>query len=181
VSTKLSVEQVLANLEQQMAFHQEREAHHAEQEAYHQAQEVFHREQREAHAAEHAVVRQHYEAFKATAGTAAELAARTVTAPPEPLPQEKPPPPEPPEEEALPDDPAHCAQLVARWVTGLAAGVVFGPTQAAGEVNRRFHRQLSKPADVRGASVALRRLLARGVIRRVRKGKAHHEALYSKV
>src|SRR3954470_21625842 len=87
MSSELSVAQVLAKLEAQMAYHREREAHHAEQESFHQ-------EKRAHHAAEYETVAHHYDAFKATAGAAAEIAVRsTVPAPPEP------PPPAPVEEE----------------------------------------------------------------------------------
>src|SRR5436305_411261 len=82
MSSQLSVAQVLANLEEQMRFHREREAEHA-------AQEAFHRDQRAVHAAEYETVARHYEAFKASAAGAAEIAARSgVPAPPpeEPLP-----------------------------------------------------------------------------------------------
>lgn len=71
--------------------------------------------------------------------------------------------------------------MVIRWVQGLPAGEVFGPSRAAEEVNRRFGRHLSKPADLRLASSALRRLRAHGVIRVARSGTAHHEALYEKI
>lgn len=64
---------------------------------------------------------------------------------------------------------------------GLPAGEVFGPSRAAAEVNRRFGRHLSRPADPRLASSALRHLRARGVLRVVKKGSAHQEALYAKV
>src|SRR5436305_13582735 len=80
MSSQLSVAQVLANLEAQMAFHQEREAHHTQQEA-------LHREQRAVHAAEHEKVARAYEAFKASAGGAAEIAARPTV-----FPETSPPP-----------------------------------------------------------------------------------------
>ncbi|HEX9944175.1 MAG TPA: hypothetical protein VGG03_19355 [Thermoanaerobaculia bacterium] len=165
-STQLSVAQVLANLESQMAFHQEKEAHHAEQ-------EVFHREQRALHAAEYENVTKHYEAFKATAGGAAEIAARTaIAAAPEPPPREEPPPP--------PAGPTLPSRLVARWVEEIPAGEVFAPSRVAAEVNRRYGRELRKPIDSRLASTALRRLRAEGTLRLVEKGTAHREALYAK-
>jgi hypothetical protein len=68
MSSQLSVAQVLTSLEQQMRFHREREAEHA-------AQEAFHRDQRALHAAEYETVARHYEAFKASASAAAEMAA----------------------------------------------------------------------------------------------------------
>src|SRR6185295_8861652 len=64
VSSELSVAQVLANLEAQMKSHRDQEEHHASREAHH-------REQRAVHAAELETIARHYEAFKATAGSAA--------------------------------------------------------------------------------------------------------------
>lgn len=159
LSSQLSVAQVLANLEAQMALHREREAHHA-------AQEAFHREQRAVHAAEYETVARHYEAFKASAGGAAEIAARTSA------------PPEPPREMARPDGPTLPSRLVARVVAEIPAGESFGPSRVVAEVNRRFRGELRRPIDSRLASTALRRLLAEGRLRLVEKGTAHHEAVY---
>jgi hypothetical protein len=176
VSAKLSLEEILARLERKMAFHREREAYHAGQESYHQEQEVFHRDQRAFHAAELATIAQHYEAFKASAGPAAEIAGRNDGALPEPPPQE------PPADEAAPQGiEARRSRMIVRWVQGLPAGEVFGPSRAAEEINRRFGRYLAKPADLRVASSALRRLLAQGVLRIAQRGTAHHESLYEKV
>jgi hypothetical protein len=178
LSAKLSVEEVLASLEAQMAFHEERAAHHDVQAAFHREQEAFHRDRRDLHVAEHEAVARQYEAFKAAAGPAVATAARAVR--PEPPPQE-PPKEEPPvEEPPLKGLAATRSRLVRRWVAELPAGEVFGPSRAAAEVNRRFHRHLSKPADIRVASSALRRLLAEGAIRLAQRGTAHHEALYTK-
>ena len=149
-----------------MAFHKERQAHHAQQEA-------FHREQQTLHAAEYEHVAKHYEAFKATAGTAAEIAARTAAAPaPEPPRREEPPPAR--------SEPVRPSRLVARWIAELPAGEVFAASRVAAEVNRRYRRELRKPLDSRLASTALRRLLANGEIRLVEKGAAHREALYTR-
>ena len=161
MSSELSVAQVLANLEAQMRFHREQEAHHA-------GQEVFHREQRAVHAAEYETVARHYEAFKASASGAAEIAARRKA--PEP------PPAEPP----WPSGPSLPSRLVARVVEEMPAGETFSPSRIADEVNRRYSRELRKPIDSRLASTALRRLLAYGEIRRVEKGTAHREAIYTR-
>lgn len=166
MSSQLSVAQVLANLEAQMARLKEREAHHAQQ-------EVFHREQRALHAAEYAEVAQHYEAFSASAGKAAEIAARFGVPAPGPVPV---PAPEPP----LPTQPTLPSRLVARLVNELPAEEVFGSRRVAAEVNRRFARELRKPMDARLASTALRRLLADGTLRLAQKGTAYHEALYTR-
>lgn len=164
MSAELSVAQVLANLEKQMAFHQEQEARHAEQ-------EVFHREQRAVHAADYETVARHYEAFKATSGIAAEIAARTATVvPPEP------PPPAP----SAPVKPTLPSRLVARLVAELPAGEVFAPSRVAAEVNRRYRQELRKPMGPRLASTVLRRLLAEGAVELVEKGTPHHPAVYAK-
>lgn len=179
VSVKLSLEQVLANLEAQVAFHKEREAEHARQEVWHQEQALFHKEQRARHAAEHEEVCRHYETFKATALPAAEVAARAVVPPPPAVPEE-PPLAEPPLEEEPLEAPYPRARLVARWVEKLPAGEVFGAARAVEEVNRRYARDLAKPATFRQASATLRRLCDHGVIRLVRQGGAHQESLYTK-
>jgi ribosomal protein S25 len=153
---------VLANLEAQMRFHREQETHHAEQ-------EVFHQEQRAVHAAEYETVARHYEAFKASASGAAEIAARRAAA--------SPPPPEEPQQPLKPSLPS---RLVARAVEEIPEGETFSPSRIADEVNRRYPRELRRPIDSRLASTALRRLLAYGEIRLVEKGTAHREAIYTR-
>jgi len=161
VSSQLSVAQVLASLEEQMRFHREREAEHA-------AQEAFHREKRAHHAAEYETVARHYESFKTSASAAAEIAARSgVPAPPPATP-------------AAPLKPQLPSRLVARAVAEMPAGESFVPSRIAAEVNRRYSRELRKPIDSRLASTALRRLMAQGEIRLVRKGTPHHEAVYAR-
>jgi hypothetical protein len=161
VSSQLSVAQVLANLEEQMRFHREREAEHATQEA-------FHRDKRAHHATEHESISRHYEAFKASASAAAEIAARSSVP--------APPPPEP----AAPLKPQLPSRLVARAVAEMPADATLTPTTIAGEVNRRYSRELRKPIDSRLASTALRRLTEQGRVRLVQKGTAHREAIYSR-
>lgn len=153
---------MLASLEAQMAVLKEREAHHAEQES-------FHREQRALFTAEYEDVAQHYEAFSASAGKAAEIAARSGAPAPAPVPA----PPRP-------TKPTLPSRLVARLVKELPAEEVFGSSHVAVEVNRRFARELRKPMDARLASAALRRLVADGTLRLAQKGSAYHEALYSR-
>jgi hypothetical protein len=161
VSSQLSVAQVLANLEEQMRFHRERETEHA-------AQEAFHRDKRAHHAAEYETVARHYEAFKASASAAAEIAARSSVP--------APPPPEPP----APLKPQLPSRLVARAVYQMPADATFTPSVIASEVNKRYSRELRKPIDSRLASTALRRLMAQGQIRLAQKGTAHREAVYAR-
>lgn len=161
MSSELSVAQVLANLEEQMRFHREQEAHH-------EAQETAHREQRAIHAAEYETVARHYEAFKASAAGAAEIAARR-----------KDPAPPPAAEPQQPLKPSLPSRLVARAVAEMPAGETFSSSRIADEVNQRYSRELRKPIDSRLASTALRRMLAYGEIRLVEKGTAHREAIYT--
>ncbi len=62
----------------------------------------------------------------------------------------------------------------------LQDGEVFGPTRIADELNRRYGRALTRPADSRFTSSALRRLLAAGWLELVQKGTPHNEAMYRK-
>ncbi|MBW8878852.1 MAG: hypothetical protein JF614_28190 [Acidobacteria bacterium] len=160
MSSELSVAEILANLEAQMAVHRERADHHAQQAAFHQ-------EQRDLHAAEYESIARHYEAFKASAGAATEIAVRVgaVALSAETLPPVKLPLP---------------SRLVARLVAEVPAGHAFGSRWVAEEVNRRFASELRQPLDSRLASTALRRLLTYGELRLVQKGTAHHEALYAR-
>jgi hypothetical protein len=157
MSSQLSVAEILARLEAEMAFHRERESHHAQHEA-------FHREQRTSHGAEYEKVASNYEAFKASAETASEIAGRAAALVPPPQPVKR----------VLP------SRLVARWVQESPAGEIFAPTRVSEEVKRRFGAELSRPMSSRLASTALRRLLSYGEVRLVKKGTAHREALYTR-
>ncbi len=165
MSAKLSVEDVLSTLEARAVFHREREAFHAEK-------EVHHREQRTLHAAELARVQESLESFRAAAPTALELARERVG----------------PVQESAPD-PAVLEDLTAsgrtpgsrrirRVVANWDPEKPFGPTEVAGEVNRRYRGLIRKPIGTRAASDVLRRMHAEGQIALVRPGKAFHEALY---
>src|ERR1044071_5496025 len=67
MSTALSVAEILDNLAKRIAWHREKAAFHAQQESHHREQSAF-------HTAELEKVTQHFEAFKATALAAADLA-----------------------------------------------------------------------------------------------------------
>lgn len=159
MSSKLSVEDVLANLEKKLAFHREQEIFHTQQEAHH-------REQSALHAAEIEKVAQHLEAFKTVALPAAELAT-------------PPPAPRLPEETDLGPRPL-ISKLITRVVASSPAGETLTPSSVAAEVNRRYPAKLKYLIDARLASVTLRRLRDDGRLRLVREGKAHHEAVYTK-
>lgn len=163
MSSKLSVEQVLANLEKRLKLHREQEALHARQEAHH-------REQRELHAAEVEKVSQGLEAFRGIAPVAVELA-RPVPAPSIPAAEE---------EKLPPSGRLMASRLVRLTVQRPSFAEPFGPSAVTNEVNRRFAGRLRKPIGERMVSNVLRRMLAEGEIQLAREGKAFHEALYTR-
>lgn len=164
MSAMLSVAEVLAHMEAQLARHKERETYHGEQEAYH-------RDQKALHSVEHETILQHYEAFKATAGVAVEIAARTAEA-------REPEAPNPPE--LQPGQRIIRSRLAARVLEDIPEGHTFGAAWVADEVNRRYGQYLKKPANARLVSAALRRKEANGELRLVQEGGAHREAVYAK-
>jgi len=161
MSAKLSVEEVLANLEQRAVFHREQEALHAQTAAHHQAEQAL-------HAAELAKVLQSLEAFRAVASAAVDLA------------QPVPVPPDPSAEIQEADLPPPGRLMVSRLIRlvverpGLAEP--FGASAA--EINRRFAARLREPVQTPTVSNVLRRMLDEGRLRIAQKGKAFHEALY---
>ena len=159
MSSKLSIEEVLDNLEKRAAFHRDREAFHGQQEAHHQ-------EQRALHAAELEKVLQSLESFRTIAATAVDLAqpvpVKRITEP------EKLPPP----------GRKMVSQLLRLIVQNPSFAEPFGPAAVVAEANRRFADRLPKPAEHRMVSNVLRRLVAEGVLQVAREGKAHIEALY---
>jgi hypothetical protein len=163
MSSKLSVEEVLANLEQRAVSLREQEAFHAQQ-------EVHHREQRALCAAELEKVQQSLEAFRAVAATAVDLAlplaASAVsggTAAAEALP---------------PPGRLQVSRLLRMVIENPDLEEPFGATAVAAEANRRFADRLREPIGPRTASDVLRRMLAEGKVQLAREGKAFHEALY---
>jgi hypothetical protein len=164
MSGNVTVAEILANLQTRIAFHRDQEALHAGREAYH-------RDQRAHHAAELEKVTQHFEAFQASAGAAADLAR-------EPLPSRS----AEPVEEAAPDPgrKPRISHLVGKVIEGKPDGEPFGAAAVAEEVNRRFGHLMKKPLDPRLASVVLRRLRDARRLHVVREGKAHQETLYAK-
>lgn len=159
MSKSLSVAQMLANLEARIASLRERRAFHAEQEAHH-------RDQLALHDAELQKVVERFEAFKAAAEAAEELA-------------------QPPAPAARPEGPIPTfgnrpmvSRLVARVVESWPAGEELGARSVAVEVNRRYRDVLKKPVASGTVSVVLRRLRDARHIQQVRPGKALYEALY---
>lgn len=165
MSSKLSVEEVLSNLEQRAVFHREQEALHARQAVHHQ-------EQQELHGAELAKVLESLEAFRGVAASAVDLA-RPLPPPPGPAggvaPAKLPPPGR-----------NRVASLLKLTAQSPDLPEPFGATALAAETSRRFAAHLANPIDARTASDVLRRMLAEGEIRLVREGKPFHEALYAR-
>lgn len=160
MSSKLSVEEVLSNLEERAAFHRAQEALHAQQEAHHH-------EQRAHHAAELEKVLQSLEAFRPVAAAAVDMA--------------QPPPSLAGEEDPLP--PAGrlmVSRLLRRVIENSALPEPFGAAAVAAEANRLFADRLPGPVSARTASDVLRRMLAEGAIQLAQKGTARHEALYQR-
>lgn len=159
MSSELSLSQILATLEAKIALHREKEVYHAEQ-------EVFHREQRALQVAELATSVEQYEAFKAVAGPAAEMASSFTPAATKSV-------------EEIPSTTVR-SKLVSQVVASLPAGEIFSPSRISAELNRRYGKHLRTPASTRMVSNALRRLLAEGEVRLVQQGGPYHEALYTK-
>lgn len=162
MNPNLSVAQIVTDLETQIAHFQSQEAFHAQQEA-------FHREQRELNAAELASVRKRYEAFKTAAqavSEAADRASQVIRA------------------RQLEEDTSlritTVSKLIARVVEAKPEHETFGPTAVAQEVNARFGKKLRRPLDSRAVSVTLRRMESDGRIHLVQKGRAFHEAVYTR-
>lgn len=166
MSTALSVAEILDKLTKRIAWHREKAAFHAQQESHHREQSAF-------HTAELERVSRHFEAFKATALAAADLA---QAGPPQPAMAEM-------EEEDVREfigKRIKVSRLIARAVERLGDGETFGAARVAAETNRRFESRLRRPVDARAASVVLRRLSTAGRLQLVRQGKAAKEALYRK-
>lgn len=161
MSSKLSVEDVLANLEARAAFHREQEGLHAQQEAHH-------RDQRVAHAAELEKVLQSLETFRTAASSAVDLA--------QPVARKTVPVAEGPK--LPPPGRLRAGRLVRLVAESLEEP--FVPAAVAAEANRRFASHLKKPISSRAASDVLRRMLAEGTLKLVRKGTAFHEAQYAR-
>jgi len=153
MSSKLSVAEVLSNLESRAAFHREREAFHA-------AQEEQHRQERARHAAELEKVLHNLEAFRAVSSTAVEIVQQAVQAP-KPM-------------EPRVDLPASGNPMASRFIRAVIEsqpeGDSFGASLITAEVNRRFADRLRHPVNTRAASDVLRRMNNAGQIRLVRPG-----------
>lgn len=172
MSAKLSVEEVVGNLERRVAFHREQEALHAQQVIFHTQQGEHHREQQALHAAEVQKVLQSLETFRTAAGTAVDLA--------QALPAAAQPAAAAGETRLPPRNRKMVGRLIKLATESPGLAEPFGPTDVAAEANRRFAGRLSEPVGPRTASDVLRRMLAEGGLRLVREGKPFQEALYAR-
>ena len=161
METTLSVAAILSSLEAQIAEQREQEAFHAER-------ETFHRGLRERHVAELERLVQHFEAFKASAASAAELAVRRPAAPPPP----------PPDDSLPPGRKVSINKLVVKVIEGKGLQEPFGPREIAEEINRRFGGKLKKLIDVPQVSVSLRWLASTRRVFRLKKGRPHSGSQY---
>ncbi len=152
----VSVAEVLANLEERIAFHRQQADFHAQQ-------EVHHRDQNAVHLAELKRVTEHFEAFKAVALSAVEVAQERRTAPPQPI-------EEPEDDSEFIGKRIMPSRLVARVVDRMPDDATFGARQVTAEVNRRYKDKLRKPVQARAVSITLRRLQANGRLLLVRQG-----------
>ena len=162
MSTKLSIAEILAKLEARVEFHRQQASHHV-------AREAWHREQSTHHSAELEKVLARFEAFKATATEAADLAVESV------MPQ-----PAGPVDDLPPGKTFTKSKLILRVVQSMEEGTPFSAAQVTAEVNRRFRERMKKPVDRRVVSTNLRRLRDAGQIREVEEGRSFHEAKYSR-
>lgn len=157
--SKLSIAEVLVDLEAQIAELEKQDAFHAER-------EDFHRRQRAEYAGRLETIRTRCEAFRAAAAEATEVV--RVPAPVRPA-------------AAGPEDsgvPSTVSKLAARIVSGKKEDERFTASELAAEINRRFPKSLRKPVAPRPVALALRRLLDQGQVREVEKGRPFHEAVY---
>ena len=159
MSLKLSVEEMLSHLERRVVSLREQEALHARQ-------EVHHREQRALVAAELEKVAQSLESFRGVAMAAADLVGPVEV--------------KPAAEELPPPGRLMVGRLIQLAVEGPGLQEPFSPDAVAVEANRRFADRLDKPIGARTASDILRRMLAMGKVRLVRKGKGSQQALYAR-
>jgi hypothetical protein len=161
LSAKLSVEEVLSQLEARAAALRAEEASHAEQEA-------LHKRQRESCAAELEKVLTALESFRSAAADAVPFAEAAGAKPKAKEVPEKLPPP----------GRLMVSRLLRLAIESPDLPEPFGATAVAAEANRRFANRLRELVAPRTASDVLRRMLGEGKLELVRKGKAQHEAIY---
>ncbi|HVG10226.1 MAG TPA: hypothetical protein VNM67_21160 [Thermoanaerobaculia bacterium] len=162
MGSNLPVGEMLARLERKIA-------HHKEQGEVHARQEAVHAEQRALHEAEHRKAAERYEALKAASAAAGELVVDVRPTLPAALPRE------------VASGGWHwIAKLMELVIETKAPGEAFSATSLIHEIYGQWGPQLRHEIDPRSAAVTLRRWAAEGLLEIVRKGRAHHEGLYTK-
>ena len=164
MSSNLSVAEMLAHLQGKIAYHKEQQEMHAKQEA-------FHAEQRAVHEAEHRKVVERFEALQAASMAAGELLVDVKPSAPRPAPAPK---------EVKSDGWHWLADLLERVIETKGQDEVFGATTLVDEILELWGSKLRHGIDPRSAQTTLRRWARDGRLDVVRKGRAHHEALYTK-
>jgi hypothetical protein len=160
MTLNVSVGELLESLGRKIAFHREQAASHAREEELHRGQRTLHETELE-------LATRHFEALKAAAVPAAELASSA----PAPGPAA-----EPVEDDADIGSDPKLTTLISRILRGRTNGEPFGPAALTQEIHQRFNLD----ADVRSVSAALRRMCRKQQVRLIHKGGAHREALYAK-
>ena len=157
----LSLDEIVSRLESQIAFHRERRTSRRAGGGPPGGESAPRGRAR--------TLTRSLESLKAVGATAASLASRSL----------------PPRSRSSPPDPdagrrLSLMRMVTRVVEALGPGEVFGPKAVTEELNRRYQDRLRRPVPERLVSINLRRLLDAGRLRAVRKGRPHHEALFSR-
>jgi hypothetical protein len=132
-------------------------AHHREREAFHASQEALHRDERALHAAELERLTKNAGAFRESLEVVQSLTA------------------------ADPGERLNLTRLVGLAVEALKPDQPFSASDLAREIDRRFGERLKKPTSRKLVGIVLSRMLDRGRLRLVRKGRPHTEALYARV
>ena len=164
MSSNLSVDEMLAHLQGKIAYHKEQQEEHAKQEA-------LHAEQRAVHEAEHRKAVERFEALQAASAAAGELLVDVKPAAPRPAPAPR---------EVKSAGWHWLADLLERVIETKAQEEVFGATTLVDEILDLWGSKLRHGIDPRSAQTTLRRWARDGRLKVVRKGRSHHEALYTK-
>ncbi len=164
MGSRLSLEQMLQQLEAKIALHKERQAFHAQQETHH-------REQAAVHAAELSAATERYEALRAAVTAADELLEHSQPAAPQQASR-------PADEDLGRGRPI--GRMIARVVEDIGPEEIFGPTAVTREIHKRWGAKLRRKVDPRTVAATLRRWALYGRIHQTRKGKAYRESLYVK-
>jgi hypothetical protein len=155
MAVDLTIEQLLARVETRIASLRDRVSFHA-------AEEAKHRAERERHAALLEELDRERERLQASSARAAEIInAGHPPAPAELSPSER-----------------RLSRLLAQVLPEFGAEEPFGARAVSRAIDRRFQAALRRPTDTRLVAIALSRLARRGLLRRIRPGRPHWEALY---